>query len=481
MPRGLQTPRLENAPQSASSAGQDVIDFAAACGLHLDPWQQHVLLGALGERPDGKWQCSDVVLIVSRQNGKGAVLEALVLAWLFLFDEQQILFSAHEMKTAVEMFKRIRDLIKANAELDKQVANFYQSNERTAIVLTDDRECRFMARSNGSGRGFSAQKIVFDEAYNLPDSVHDAQKPTTGAMQNPQTWYTSSAGDKDIAPCDVLARMRRLGMGGDEHTALFEWSVPYDELTREIKGDREDPHLWAVANPSQGIRKRVETIAGFQRTMSEVGFNREELGVGNWPLDETHPWVIDREVWEGLSDFDSEPMDPVCFGVDVPPDRHRASIAVAGVRLDGLVHLEMVRSERERGTAWVPGRVLELVSKWKPCAVVLDAAGPAGSLIAPLTDLGVEVVTTTARDMAAACGGFYDDALERKLRYIKDARLDAALGSAKKRKLSGAWAWDRDGATDISPLVAATLARWGLTTRQQREPKEKAPSKSYAF
>jgi hypothetical protein len=41
--------------------------------------------------------------------------------------------------------------------------------------------------------------------------------------------------------------------------------------------------------------------------------------------------------------------------------------------------------------------------------------------------------------------------------------LNDALAGARRRRLGDAWAWDRrDSTVDISPLVAATLARHGL-------------------
>jgi hypothetical protein len=46
-------------------------------------------------------------VIVSRQNGKGAILEARELAGLFQFGEELILHSAHEYRTAMEAFRRI--------------------------------------------------------------------------------------------------------------------------------------------------------------------------------------------------------------------------------------------------------------------------------------------------------------------------------------------------------------------------------------
>jgi hypothetical protein len=54
--QGSQTPRLHHLPEhTASSAVREVTDLAALGGIILDPWQQLVLEGALGERPDGKW------------------------------------------------------------------------------------------------------------------------------------------------------------------------------------------------------------------------------------------------------------------------------------------------------------------------------------------------------------------------------------------------------------------------------------------
>ena len=40
--------------------------------------------------------------------------------------------------------------------------------------------------------------------------------------------------------------------------------------------------------------------------------------------------------------------------------------------------------------------------------------------------------------------------------------MNVALSVARKRPLAGGWAWNRKDATsDITPVVAATLALWG--------------------
>ena len=69
---GSQQPRIRVAPEYVSSAGGEAIECAALAGLDLDPWEQLVLVDALGERSNGKWAAFEVGTEVPRQNGKNA-------------------------------------------------------------------------------------------------------------------------------------------------------------------------------------------------------------------------------------------------------------------------------------------------------------------------------------------------------------------------------------------------------------------------
>ena len=73
---GSQTPRFQLAPPAVSSAAREAIDLCDQAGMPLDLWQQNVCDLMLGERSDGSWAAFEFGLIVPRQNGKGAVLEA---------------------------------------------------------------------------------------------------------------------------------------------------------------------------------------------------------------------------------------------------------------------------------------------------------------------------------------------------------------------------------------------------------------------
>ena len=183
-----------NRPVAAVSSGAvEAIELAASAGLILDEWQCFALDVALSERADGKWAAFEVGMIVPRQNGKGSILEARELAGLFLFGERLILHSAHEFKTAAEAFLRVKALVDNTDDLRRKVKQIRTSHGDEGIELLDGARLRFVARSRGSGRGFSGDCVILDEAFNLGAEAMGALLPTLSAKPNPQIWYTSSA------------------------------------------------------------------------------------------------------------------------------------------------------------------------------------------------------------------------------------------------------------------------------------------------
>ena len=132
---GNQRPRLESIPEYNETLGPEIIGLAESAGLYLDDWQQYVLTNAMGITLEKKWSAFEVALIVSRQNGKGSILEARELAGLFMIKtDREMLHTAHESKTASKHYYRIMSLIDNTPELRKQVKSTYQSWGRESIV-----------------------------------------------------------------------------------------------------------------------------------------------------------------------------------------------------------------------------------------------------------------------------------------------------------------------------------------------------------
>ena len=472
--QGLQLPRVENIPPYVTSSGDEAVELAAMAGLDLDPWQQHVLRNSLGERADGKWAAFEVGLVVSRQNGKGSILEARELAGLFLLGERLIVHSAHRFDTSLEAFQRLLNLIEAAPELSRRVKRVSRSHGEEGIELDNGQRIRFRTRTAGGGRGFTADCIILDEAMVIPDAMLRALLPTLSARANPQIWYTGSAVDQENDEHGVvLSRIRERGMSGDDKSlAYFEWSAetPLEKLSPAVAND---PILWAQANPAMGYRISSEYISNEYASMyGDRGFWIERLGVGDWP--KTAPGgvrMISTDDWDACLDVSSVPNDPVCFAFDITPDRSAACIAVAGHREDGLPHIEVV--EHRRGTRWIGERLEELKTKHRIKTIYCDAYGPAGSMLPELERRRIDVTTLNAKEVAQACGIFYDSIADsHTLRHLGTPEMNSAVAGAITRPLGDAWAWSRKSSSvDISPLVATTVALWGLKNTKTSSPR----------
>lgn len=478
-PIGLQIPRVESVPRWATSTGDDAFELAAMTGQHLDPWQRRVLTGALGQTASGRWSAPEVCLCIPRQNGKTVIIEVAILAAIFLH-QLQVVYTAHLMATSRRTRTRIQQLIESTPALAGELKQIRISNEEQSIELhsadctrTPQGRCcaggarvDFVARSASSARGWSGDMVFMDEAFAVADDHMGALMPIMFARPNWQLWYASSAG-KPMS--HVLRRIRQRGINGDPGLAYYEWSVDEDVYKENPEAVAADPEMWARANPSYGIRITRETLALAQRSMDDVEFAREVLGI--WDDPRGAP-LIDLAAWSRLADPGSQITGPsMVFALDVSPGLESGAICVAGYRDDDLIHVEVTGAEEldhRRGVDWIVPRVVALQEQWDPAAWVVDPSGPAGALLVDLADAGIEVQTVNVRELAQASGNMLKAAIAppetSQLRHLGQLDLTEAVRAAKKRDIGdGGWSFGRRATEeDISPLLAATLAFHGL-------------------
>jgi hypothetical protein len=453
----VQTPRISKVPAYSSSAGLEAVELYESTGERLDPWQKLVLIDGCGERPDGKWSAFEVATVVPRQNGKGTIIEAREMGGLYLFGSRMIIHSAHEFKTAAEGFRRIRTLIDNTDDLRRKVKKITDSHGEEGIELLNGHRLRFMARTRGSGRGFSADDLILDEAYNLASSSIAAMLPTLSARPNPQIWYFSSA---PLIESDQLRKLVARGRSDDpvKRLAYFEWSAERGVPLDDVKA-------LAQANPGLGIRLSLEFCDTERDAMDAIEYERERLGIEQ---DTTGSSVIDMRVWAMLQDKHVI-NGRLVIAFDMDNDRSHTSISVATGRPDGCVQGELI-DNRTGHPYWLVDRVIELNKRHRPVIIVVNGNSPANTEITKLEDKGIKIYKMNAAEMVTACGQFYDHCRsdpdhQPTGRFAPNAALNASVGGARKRELGDGWAWARRDATvDISPVVSVTAAMWAWTT-----------------
>lgn len=448
-------PRIGCRPDWVSSTGPEAVDLAASAGLILDRWQAHTVDVFLAERSDGRWAALECGLCVPRQNGKGAVLEAIELVGLFLLGEKLILHTAHEFKTAAEAFLRIRGLIENCDALRSRVLKFRTSHGEESVDLRSGARLRFIARSRSSGRGFTADRIILDEAFNLGPAAMAAILPTVSAIDNPQLIFTSTAGDANAV---VFAAMRARASGDPDDRGRLAWL----EWSAEETSDQGDPAVWAGANPGMPHRITEEFVAAERAAMgaAPAEFARERLGIWHVDAAAEEPGDVDGDAWAAAQDPRSRIPDDagVFFAVDCSPGAKSTAIVVAGLRPDGRTHIEVV--EHRPGLGWAVSKLRALCEQWST-DVILDPRGPANALLTGLRREGAPVRELRGGDFGAACAGFESALTEGRVAVRPDDGLSVAAGVIVKRPFGDGFAWRRkDCRADPAPFVAAALGWW---------------------
>jgi hypothetical protein len=97
--------------------------------------------------------------------------------------------------------------------------------------------------------------------------------------------------------------------------------------------------------------------------------------------------VISVKQWLSLVDPASEPGEPIVFALDVSPDRSSAAVCAAGVRDDGLCHVEV--AQHKRGTGWLLIGWSNASRCISPAAVLFAQNSPAAAMEATLENAGV--------------------------------------------------------------------------------------------
>ena len=460
---GVQEPRYRPSARKRSAHVDDCAFLANAYGLTPDPWQTTVLECWLATDKNGRMRAGRCGLAVPRQNGKNAVLEMIELYFLVVL-HRKILHTAHEVKTARKAFLRLAGFFENDRqwpELAALVKEIRRTNGQEAVVLHNGGSIEFIARSRGSGRGYTVDVLVCDEAQELTDEQLEALLPTISSAPSgdPQQIYTGTP-PGPTSPGTVFRRMRAAGIARkDPRLSWVEWSVA------EV-GDIYDRHRVAATNPALGIRLQMSVIDDELGQMTPEGYARERLG---WWSDHGHtPPAIPKPLWDACKVDKAPTGGKPSFGVKFSVDGERVSLAAA-VAHGESVHVEVI-AQLPAASPMLGGKPLAewLAEKWRSVAcIVVDGKSGSGALEADLVRLRVPtraIRRPTVDQVVTAHKQFLDGVTAGQVSHIGQAELNACVLVATKREIGklGGWGWQPIGDGDVLDLEAATLAAWGV-------------------
>jgi len=486
------TPRLSEAarelviPKGIVTTGWPRIEAQCALmGVRFDTWQQGVGSVAFGKRKNGKYAATvgGVVLSIPRQVGKTFFVGMVMIALCVLFPNTTVLWTAHRVKTATKTFTTMQGYVRRPKIVPHLLPNrsngIRTANGEQEIRFRNGSVIMFGARADGFGRGFDQVDFeVFDEAQILDEAALEDMVPASNQSKHPAGALLFFMGTpprpKDKGEDFTLRRT----------DALAGKSVDtfYVEMAADEDADLDDPKQWEKANPSYPHRTPLEAMQRMRANLKDDdSFRREALGI--WDPSGT-PEVIDAGSWGRAKDPASMAIERITLAIDVAPNRKVSSVSLAGQRADGLWHVEL--DDQKAGTEWVSTWVAARAAKNTLHAVVVDEMSGLVEVRKGRNYLkGTNVVVTLAaaegRDMAIASGKFFDAVMEptQTLRHTDQPQMNVALSLARKRPLAGAWAWNRkDEDSDITPVVAATLALWGAQKNDVERPTRRASQRT---
>jgi hypothetical protein len=467
--RGSETPRLWTPPlrelTPETSWGFDFIDFCAAIGWELDPWQQW-LAKHVGEMlEDGRPRFRTVLIIIARQNGKTVFARLLTLFWMYVLNVGNIVATNTNRGYAKKSWEQTRAMAKASSELqDMQLPEELRLTTGEEAWNVGTSSYMFAAANGAAGRSLTVARALLDEVRELKNfEAWDALTNATNAVRGAQVFAISNQGDAMSVVLDFLREgaLSYLDTGqGDERTGIFEWSSPTGSSPTDLRalamsnpdlGGRIDPDVLLGA-AKKAVAAGGEALTGF---LTEIMCHRVDL------LDA----AIEPEHWRKCVTLN--PIDlaehrrktALCF--DVALDGSHATL-VAAARIDGRVHVEVVESWQGAGCASSMRRELPaLVARIRPSVVAWFPNGPAAAVAAEVRTAGgtrtwprgVKLEELNG-ETTAVCMGLAEQVDALEVVHPDDPVLNAHVRATQKLRRGDAWVFTRRGSEPVDGSYA---------------------------
>ena len=501
--KGKTEPRIFTPPlrplTEETSLGFACIEYARTV-LHTDlyPWQEWELIhaleivGTLG----GAWRLRfrTVVIMVARQNGKTVLSKVIASFFLNVLCVGSVFGTSLSLDKAEEVWEAVVQDQESTPVLSGEVRKVARTNGSKRLILTGNRIYKVGAPTRRAGRGDSNDLVMLDEVREQRDwETWSAAVASTTAKPNALVVCFSNAGDPDSV---VLRQLRETAIGaingtkaGDyggevdaETLGFFEWSA-------EDGAKLDDLEALAQANPALGYGTITErALAANRQTFPENKFRSECMCQ---QVETILPQPFPDGAWDAGVDENSKIADgsELFFGIDLSQNRRWTTIAVAGLRGDGNMHIEVI--DRRIGTEWALRWFMERQNRG-PMNLAFQGRGcPVVGLAEQICTLpNVNRKAVEGADLSAGWGRFWDGLAAsepggerggQKIFHLPQPVLDAPAKTTQLRNLGGGVELpDRvKSPDDPSPLIACFVA-YAAATQTIKQPEKKIYESTYA-
>jgi hypothetical protein len=466
------------------SWGRYVAAFAEReLGIRLDAWQRRVILRALATDAGGRLVHREYLASTSRQQGKTALVRAL-LGWALTTadgPDWSLLYGIayNRSQARIPYAKVLEDLRPIERRLGPESAGGLALTRYLGIrsnVAGWPREYHITSReARDALRGYSIDLGIFDEVRTQhDDETYAALKPTTSARPESLIFEISSAGDeRSVLLRELWERGRRIIDGAEPAEGFgMTWYAAGDDDAAD------DPRAWRKSSPAfaQG-RIDPAAIRDELRAFSPSTFRRERLNLWSDAADEWLP----PGVWARQAGASRGDVRRVVLGVESEPGWSRATVSIALVPASDEaptwvgIAAELVAPS---GSTVAPDELLALVDRLAgehaPALVVWSrAAAVHGHLEAWALEHDLPTLALTPADLRSASELFRAELVGRRLEHADDPTLSVQARRARPSAPleTGAWYFSiRESRGAIDALRAAAWSAWGALSPEAIAP-----------
>lgn len=480
--RRLPAPRWQTPlpPTVVGSWGPAVAAWAEAeLGIVLDRWQRRALNRALAYDARGLLVHRLYLVSTGRQNGKTAVVRALI-GWALTAlegpDWRMILGLAHDRGQArIPYLAVLADLApikrrypRGGLALTRYLGIRSDLYGRHREYTTGSKESRDAIRGQSNDLG------VFDEVRTQRTyETWAALEPTTTARPDPLIFGISTAGDdRSVLLRDWWERGLRIIDGAEPFAGFgMTWYAAPDELAPD------DPRAWRLANPALAEGRIPESaIRSSLYTLTTAAFRSERLNLWSDGSDEWLP----PGTWMRSAGPQPTSGMRVVLGAEAVPNWRRATVTVALVTDAGVwggIAGELDSSRTDSSTvspADLVALVDSLATTWKPTELAFSAAAAAAPHLTDWSEAsGLRAVALGARQIRSASALLRSELVGGRLTHGDDQLLAQQVRVARPSAPleSGDWYLSiRDSLGEIDALRALAWAHWAAIAPEAQVP-----------